>query len=70
MAKIEVSIPATSYKTVIDTEAMNVEIRETFIGVTFISLDGRKMYVSQRDGYFEITYDEEPPIIHKGVFVK
>ena len=66
MAKIEVSTPATSYKTTIDTKGID----EAFLGVTFISLDGHKLYVAERDGHFEITYDEEPPIIHKGVFVK
>lgn len=70
MAKIEMSIPATSYTTIIDTRAMDVEIRETFIGVTFISLDGKKMHVAQRDGYFEITYEDRPPNIHKGVLGK
>lgn len=68
MAKIVVSIPASEYKSVLDTDVMSVEIRDTFVGVTFVALDGRKMYVSERDGYFEVIYDEEPPMIHKGVF--
>lgn len=68
MAKISLSIPAVDYKAMLDTEIMDVEIRETFVGVTFVTWEGRKMSVAQRDGYFEVTYDEEPPVIRKGVF--
>ena len=65
MATIKLSVPHTPYKATINTEVMDVEIREAFNGVMFTSLNGRKMYVSERDGYFEITYDETPPDIRK-----
>ena len=65
MATITLSVPDVPYKATIDTEVMAVDIREAFNGVTFTTLSGRKMYVSERDDYFEITYDETPPDIRK-----
>lgn len=55
MAKIILKAPATPYETSIDTEVMDIEIHGAFIGVRFVSEDGRILSVSERDGYFEIV---------------
>ena len=55
MAKIILKAPATPYETTIDTEVMDIEIRGAFIGVRFVSEDGRVLSVSERDGYFEVV---------------
>jgi len=61
MAKITLSAPNGPYRAEIDTEVMDVEISEAFIGVSFITLEGKKIGISQRDGNFEIMYTGEPP---------
>jgi hypothetical protein len=54
--KIQLSTPLTPYKAVIDTEAMDVTITETFIGTTFVSPDGERLVIAMRDSGFELTY--------------
>lgn len=45
-----------TYKTVIDTEVMDVEITEAFKGPGFTSVDGERLVVIQRDSGFELSY--------------
>lgn len=62
MAKITIKEPNTSYKTykaVVDTEVMNVEIRDAFLGVRFLTKEGEQLSVSMRDGGFEVRYSGE-----------
>lgn len=56
MAKLYIHEPDRPYHAVIDTEAMAVEIRDAFIGLTFITDDGEKLVVCMRDGGFEVHY--------------
>ena len=37
---------------------MDVEIREVFIGIRFITDSGKTLSVSMRDGYFELIHGE------------
>lgn len=67
MAKIILSTPHGPYQTKIDTQVMDVEIQEVYNGVKFITPEGNRLTVSQRDSGFEITYNDEPPIVRKGV---
>ena len=54
--KIKLSEPEGPYSCVIDTEVMDVDITEAFIGYTHTSLDGESISVCQRDSGFEATY--------------
>lgn len=54
MAKIKLSVPNSPYSTQLDTEVMNVEIREAYLGVKFIAPNGRTLSVSMRDEGFEL----------------
>jgi hypothetical protein len=56
MAKICISEPDGPYRCELDTGAMRVEIRETFLGVGLTSADGERLSVSMRDTGFEICY--------------
>lgn len=56
MAKIILSEPDGPYKTTIDTEVMKVELREVFLGVSFVTDNGEKLAVSMRDDGFEVIY--------------
>lgn len=56
MARISISEPDGPYHCVIDTQVMNVEIRETFLGVAFVAESGERLSVSMRDNGFEILY--------------
>ena len=54
--KIKLSEPNGPYSATIDTEVMNVEIREAFLGVVLISPNGEQLAVCMRDGGFEAHY--------------
>ena len=54
MAKIKLSTPNSDYNTIIDTDVMDVEITESYLGVRFISDSGKTLSVSMRDDGFEI----------------
>lgn len=58
MAIITLSTPAGSYKTKIDTEAMEIKIVEAFLGVRFETEDGEVLHVSMRDSGFELVYGD------------
>lgn len=57
MAKIILSEPEGPYKAILDTEVMQVELREVFLGVFFTSPDGEQLGVSMRDSGFEVSYN-------------
>lgn len=59
MAKILLKEPDGPYSTEIDTRVMNVEIRETYLGVKFITDEGNTLSVSMRDSGFELVYGKE-----------
>lgn len=65
MAKIEIREPEGPYSCVLDTEAMQVELREVFLGVRFITESGEELTVSMRDSGFEIRYFSEPENVEK-----
>ncbi len=54
--KIHIAEPDGLYKCVIDTEVMNVTLRDVFLGVLFETEKGEKLAVSMRDGGFEVHY--------------
>lgn len=56
MTKIIINEPERPYKAVIDTGAMEVELKETYIGVHFLTSEGARLSVSERDGGFEVKY--------------
>lgn len=57
MAKIQVNTPtSTTYHAILDTEAMEVTIKEAFIGVGFETEDGAKLSVCMRDDGYEVRY--------------
>lgn len=58
MAKITVNVPGEMppYSTTLDTGAMDVTIKEAFIGVGFETKDGAKLSVCMRDGGYEVCY--------------
>lgn len=56
MAKIHISEPEGPYSCVVDTEAMNVTLKEVYLGVCFETVDGAKLSVCMRDDGFEVHY--------------
>lgn len=56
MGKITISQPDGPYNAVIDTGAMDVEHKETFLGVAFITENGERLSVCMRDTGFELKY--------------
>lgn len=54
--KIELKEPDGPYSCAIDTGVMSVELRETFLGVKFVTESGEKLSVSMRDNGFEVHY--------------
>ena len=54
MAKITIKEPEGPYSAILDTDVMNVEISGAYLGIKFISEDGKTLSVSERDGDFEI----------------
>lgn len=54
MAKIKLKVKDSPYETRIDTDVMDVEITEAFLGVRFVTADGKTLSVSIRDGGFEL----------------
>lgn len=56
MAKIKLSEPNGPYSCTIDTDVMNVELRNAFLGIKFVTEDGEMLSVSMRDQGFEIGY--------------
>jgi hypothetical protein len=56
MAKITLAEPDGPYSCLLDTEVMEVKIREAYIGVEFITNGGAILSVSMRDDGFEVHY--------------
>jgi len=56
MAIIKLKQPNGPYKPTIDTDAMNIEIREAYLGVSFVTEQGERLSVSMRDNGFEVHY--------------
>lgn len=56
MAKIKLSEAQGPYGCSIDTDVMQVEIRDCFLGVCFVTEDGEGLAVSMRDTGFELHY--------------
>jgi hypothetical protein len=58
MAKIILKTPEgiPPYHTIIDTDVMEVEVRESYLGVIFVSDSGERLAVSMRDNGFEVHY--------------
>ena len=54
--KIRLSEPDDSYHAEIDSTVMDVEVRECFLGVEFVTEDGARLAVSMRDDGFEVHY--------------
>lgn len=54
--KIRLTSPTTPHSPVLDTDAMDVEITEAFIGVMFVTADGSRLAVSMRDDGYEVHY--------------
>lgn len=54
--KIELSAPDTPYKTIMDTEVMDVLLRDVFNGVTLQTDNGQKLSICMRDDGFEAHY--------------
>lgn len=53
---ITLQTPNSPYKTCLDTEVMEVEIRKAFIGPIFKTDDGEQLLVIMRDSGFELKY--------------
>jgi len=58
--KIKLSEPDGPYSCEIDTEVMEVEIREAFIGALFVTAEGVRLGVMMRDDFFEFTVNGKP----------
>jgi hypothetical protein len=56
MANITLREPDGPYHCSIDTDVMNVEIRNAFLGVEFVTEGGAILAVSMRDDGFEVHY--------------
>lgn len=69
MAKIVLSEPEGPYKATIDTEVMQVELREVFLGVFFTTPDGEQLGVSMRDRGFEVSYNGKMYEFKDGVLI-
>lgn len=61
MAKIILKTPNSDYQVEVDTGVTEVEIHEAFLGVTFVTLSGKKLAVSMRDDDFEVVFTDLPP---------
>ena len=59
MAKILLRLPEGPYRAIIDTEVMDIEIHEAFLGVKFVSPIGKTLSVSMRDGGFELIEGQQ-----------
>lgn len=56
MAKIILKEPKGPYYCEIDTETMDVEIKDAFLGIGLVTQDGEHLSVSMRDSGFELAY--------------
>ena len=56
MAKITLTEPGGPYHCELDTDVMEVEIRETYIGMRFVTDEGAILSVCMRDSGFEVHY--------------
>lgn len=56
MAEIILKQPGGPYKAIIDTEALDVEVRKAYLGVSLITENGEKLSVAMRDDGFEVRY--------------
>jgi len=59
MATITIKEPEGPYSATIDTGVMDVVLKQTFIGVTFVTEEGKELHVSMRDGGYEIYCPED-----------
>jgi len=57
---ITLSEPDGPYKAVIDTEVMDVTLRDVFLGVGFETSDGCQLSVAMRDDGYEVRLDDGP----------
>lgn len=58
--KITMKEPNGPYSCELDTKVMEVEIRESFIGPTFITESGQTLCVLMRDDTFEFILNGKP----------
>lgn len=58
--KITLAEPDGPYKAEIDTEVMEVTLREVFVGVGFETADGCRLSVCMRDDGYEVRLDDGP----------
>lgn len=56
MAKINLSVPNSPFHATIDSDVMEVTVREAFLGVKFVTEKGEELTVVMRDGGYELTY--------------
>ena len=56
MAKITISDPNSPYKCMVDTENNDVDLRDVFLGVRFLTDQGAALSVCMRDNGFEVRY--------------
>jgi len=56
MAKIILSEPKGPYRCTLDTDVMDVVLKEVFLGVIFKTADGEALAVCMRDSGFEVHY--------------
>lgn len=57
MSIITLREPDGPYKCEIDTDVMEVEIQDTFLGVGFVTQEGQRLDVCMRDGGFEVRHN-------------
>lgn len=57
MSKIILRQPDSPYKCEVDTDVMEVEIQEAYLGVGFVTKAGQKLSVCMRDGGFEVRHN-------------
>lgn len=55
--KIILRSPCSPYKSMVDTDVMDVTIRDAFIGLALESPDGEVLRVCMRDSGFELVYE-------------
>jgi hypothetical protein len=58
--KITIAAPDGPYKAEIDTEVMDVTLRDVFIGVGFETADGVRLAVCMKDDGYEVRLDDGP----------
>lgn len=59
MAKILMRVPNNPYNAEINTHSMEVELREVYVGVGFVTENDVKLSVCMRDDGFEVRYHKD-----------